>query len=227
MKTMTKATFGILSALLLLLAFSSISYAKDWEVESDSVELTGGDIDRPYEIKEIVSFVLKRDLPEESMKEAHERLKKAASDKGCDAVIFVDHYTERDPTELFTNAILVQTLDSTEYAERRKKWKSHEEVAEKVKKREILLSEDDIDYPYEIEWIADVISPDGSAASMSTVDGLLSDFAREKRGHAVIFINYDRAGTQVDGAKGIIIRFPRKWLRSGEMPDWPDPWEGM
>lgn len=227
MKTIAKVTFSISTALLFLFVLSPSVMAKDWDVEPDSVELTGGDIDRPYEIKEIVSFTLKRDLPEESMKEAHERLKNTASERDCDAVIFVDHYTERDPTELFTNAILVQTLDSAEYAERREEWKSPDEIKEKVRKREIILTEDDIPYPYEIEWIADVVSPDGSAASMTTVDGLLADLARDKRGHAVIFINYDRAGTQVNGAKGVIVRFPRLWLRNGELPDWPDPWKGM
>ncbi len=227
MKTMAKVTVSMSTVLLLLFVLSPSTMAKKWDVKPDSVELTGGDIDRPYEIKEIVSFTLKRDIAEESMKEAHERLKKTASDRGCDAVIFVDHYTERDPTELFTNAILVQTLDSAEYAEHREEWKSPDEIREKVKNRDIILAEDDIPYPYEIEWIADVVSPDGSAASTSTVDGLLSDFARKKRGHAVIFISYDRAGTQVNGAKGVIVKFPRQWLRKGDIPDWPDPWKGM
>ena len=191
--------------------------AKKWDIKPDSVELTDGDIDRPYEIKEIVSFIIKRQKAEESAKEARERLRKIASDKGCDAVIFVDHFVERDPTELFTNALMVQSLDSAEYAKRVKKYKSPEDVREKVKKKDIILSEKDIPYPYKVVWIADVISPDGAANTMTTVDSQLMDMARKKRGHAVLFIDYDRSGTQVDGAKGVIVKFPRKWLKSGEL----------
>ena len=133
-------------------------------------------------------------------------------------MIFVDHYVERDPTELFTNAILVQSLDSSEVEERRKKYKSPDKVREKVKKKEIILSEGDIDYPYKIKMLADVVVPDGAANSMTNVDSQLSDLAKKKRGHAVIFIKYDRAaGAAVTGAKGIIVKFPRKWLKSGEI----------
>ena len=173
--------------------------AKKWDIDPDSVELTDGDIDRPYVIKEIVSFKIKRKKAEESALEARERLKKIASDKGCDAVIFVDHYVERDPTELITNALMVQSLDSAETAKRIKKYKSPEDVREKVKKKDIVLSEKDIPYPYKVVWIADVISPDRTSTTMTTVDGQLSDMARKKRGHAVIFIDYDRSGSQVDG----------------------------
>lgn len=206
-----------LAAALLLLVMPGEGMAREWEIDPDSVELTDGDIDRPYVIKEIISFKLKRQEAEELAKEAREELKKIAADRKCDAVVFVDHFIERDPTELFTNALVVQSLDSAEIAERRKKYKSHEEVAKKVKEREIILSSGDIDYPYEVVWIADVISPDGAAATMTTVDTQLSDMAKKKRGHAVIFIEYDRSGTQVDGAKGVIVKFPRKWLKSGEL----------
>jgi hypothetical protein len=204
-----------LIAAFLMSAVPGDAPAKKWDIVPDSVELTDGDIDRPYEIKEIVSFVIKRQQAEESAVEARERLKKIASDKGCDAVIFVDHFVERDATELFTNALMVQSLDSAEVAKRKKEYKSPEDVREKVEKKEIILSEKDIPYPYEVVWIADVISPDGAANTMTTVDGQLSDMARKKRGHAVIFIDYDRSGTQVDGAKGVIVKFPREWLKSG------------
>jgi hypothetical protein len=201
---------------MMLFLFSSVQ-AKDWEIEPDSVELTDGDIDRPYEIRELISFKLKRDTAEESAKEAREELKKIAADRKCDAVIFVDHFIERDPTELFTNALVVQSLDSAEIAKRNKKYKSPDEIREKVKAKEIILATKDIPYPYKVLWIADVISPDGAAATMTTVDSQLSDMARKKRGHAVIFIEYDRMGTQVDGAKGIIVKFPRGWLKTGEL----------
>jgi hypothetical protein len=208
-----------LIAAFLMSAVPGDALAKKWDIDPDSVELTDGDIDRPYVIKEIVSFKIKRQVAEESALEARERLKKIASDKSCDAVILVDHYVERDVTELYTNAIMVQSLDSAENAKRIKKYKSPEDVREKVKNKEIILSEKDIPYPYEVVWIADVISPDGAANTMTTVDSQLSDMARKGRtkGHAVIFIDYDRSGTQVDGAKGIIVKFPRKWLKSGEL----------
>jgi len=206
-----------LIAAFLMLAIPSDVLAKKWDIEPDSVELTDGDIDRPYEIKEIISFKIKRKMAEESAVEARERLKKIASDKGCDAVVFVDHYVERDATELYTNAIMVQSLDSAELEKRKKEYKSPDEVREKVKKKEIILSEKDIPYPYEVVWIADVISPDGAANTMTTVDGQLADMARKKRGHAVIFMKYDRSGTQVDGATGIIVKFPRNWLKTGQL----------
>jgi len=191
--------------------------AKKWDIEADSVELTDGDIDRPYEIKEIVSFTLKRQLAEESALEARDRLKKTAADKGCDAVILVDHYTERDPTELFTNAVLVQSLDSAEIAERRKQYGKVDEVREKVENKEIILSEKDINYPYKVKMIADVIVSEMDENTIKNVDGQLADLARKKRGHAVVHIKYDRAGTQVNGAKGVIVKFPRKWLKTGEL----------
>lgn len=191
--------------------------AKKWDIEADSVELTDGDIDRPYEIKEIVSFTLKRQLAEESALEARDRLKKTAADKGCDAVILVDHYTERDPTELFTNAVLVQSLDSAEIAERRKQYGKVDEVREKVENKEIILSEKDINYPYKVKMIADVIVSEMDENTIKNVDGQLADLARKKRGHAVVYIKYDRAGTQVNGAKGVIVKFPRKWLKTGEL----------
>lgn len=206
-----------LVAIIAILMLPSALLAKKWDIEADSVELTDGDIDRPYEIKEIVSFTIKRQLAEESALEARERLKKTAADKGCDAVILVDHYTERDPTELYTNAVLVQSLDSAEIAERKSKYGKLEEIKEKVDKKEIILSEKDIDYPYEVRMIADVIVPDTDENTIKNVDGQLADLARKKRGHAVIFIKYDRAGTQVNGAKGIIVKFPRKWLSTGEL----------
>lgn len=209
--------FVCLIAGLFFAAAPADSYAKKWDLPPDSIELTDGDIDRPYVIKEIVSFKIKKQLAETSAKEARERLKKVASDMKCDAVIYVDHFIERDPTELYTNAIVVQSLDSNEYAKRVKKYKSHQEAKKKVDKKEIILSEKDIDYPYKIVRIADVIPPDGTASTMTTVDSQLSDFAQKKRGHAVIFIQYDRSGTQVNGAKGIIVKFPRKWLKTGEL----------
>jgi hypothetical protein len=178
--------------------------------------LTEDDIDRPYEIKEVVSFKIKRQLAQESALEARDRLKKTAADKGCDAVIFVDHYVERDPTELYTNAILVQSLDSAEVAEREANYGKPEEVAEKVKDHEIILEQGDIDYPYTIRSVADVVVGDSDEPTMRNVDGQLMDLARKNRGHAVIFIQYDRAGTEVNGAKGIIVRFPRRWLREAE-----------
>ncbi len=217
MKSCTYPLTVCLAVVLLLLVVPGETTAKEWDIKPDSVELTDGDIDRPYEIKEIISFKIKRQKAEESAKEARERLKKIAADRKCDAVIFVDHYIERDPTELFTNALVVQSLDSAEIAKRRKEYKSPDEVREKVKKREIVLSAKDIPYPYKVVWIADVVAPDGAAATMTTVDAQLSDMTRKKRGHAVIFIKYKRSGTQVDEAKGVIVKFPRKWLKTGEL----------
>jgi hypothetical protein len=217
MKSLVCPLAVCLIAAFLMSAAPGDALAKKWDIEPDSVELTDGDIDRPYKIKEIISFIIKKRKAEESALEARKRLRKIASDKGCDAVILVDHFVERDVTELFTNAIMVQSLDSSEIAKRIKKYKSPDDVREKVKKKEIVLSEKDIPYPYEVIWIADVISPDQAANTMTTVDSQLSDMARKKRGHAVIFIDYDRSGTQVDGAKGIIVKFPRKWLKSGEL----------
>ncbi|MFH1893864.1 MAG: hypothetical protein ABIK83_14420 [Candidatus Zixiibacteriota bacterium] len=206
----------ILTASFLLTALPVEVCAKKWDIKADSVELTGADIDRPYEIKEVVSLKIKRRLAEELALEAQDRLRKTAADKGCDAVIFVDHYTERDPTELYTNAILVQTLDSTEAAEREKNYISPDEVKEQVDNKEIILVQGDINCPYKIKWIADVIVGDGDASTMRTVDGQLIDVAKKNNGHAVIFIRYDRAGTEVSGAKGIVVRFARRWLKSGE-----------
>lgn len=217
MKIKTYPLFLCLIVGLFFVASPTDSFAKKWDLPPDSIELTDGDIERPYVIKEIVSFKIKKQLAEESAKEARDRLKKVASDMGCDAVIYVDHFIERDPTELYTNAIVVQSLDSNEQAKRVKEYKSYKEAKEKVDKKEIILSEKDIEYPYEIVRIADVIPPDGTASTMTTVDSQLSDYARKKRGHAVIFIQYDRSGTQVNGAKGIIVKFPRKWLKTGEL----------
>lgn len=213
--------FSINLSIIVILAFLFIAapadiFAKKWDIEADSVELTEGDIDRPYEIKEIVSFKIKRQLAEESALEARDRLRKTAADKGCDAVIFVDHYIERDPTELYTNAILVQSLDSAEAAEREKNYGKPEEIAEKVKNHEIILEQGDINYPYKIRSIADVVVADSDEPTMRNVDGQLTDLAKKNRGQAVIFILYQRAGTEVNGAKGIIVRFPRRWLREAE-----------
>jgi len=210
-------SFAIM-ALVLIVALPGQLEAKKWDIAADSVELTTEDIDRPYEIKEIVSLTLRGDVAEKLAEDARGQLRKAAADRGCDAVILVDHFTERDVTELFTNAVLVQTLTDEEVKERRKTLKSPEEVRKMVDAKEILLSEKGIDFPFEVKKIADVIPPDGSASSMTTVDGLLSDAARKARGHAVIFIKYDRGGTQVNGAKGLIVKFPRKWLKEGELP---------
>lgn len=215
---MRSCTFPLtvcLAAILLLLVAPGDISAREWEISPDSVELTDGDIDRPYKIKELISFKLKRQKAEELALEARQELKKIAADRKCDAVIFVDHYIERDPTELFTNALVVQSLDSAEIAERRKNYGLPDEVREKIEKREIILSSGDINYPYEVVWIADVVSPDGAAATMTTVDTQLSDLARKQRGHAVILIEYKRSGTQVDEAKGVIVKFPRKWLKEG------------
>jgi len=199
--------------IFLFLAAPADVFAKKWDIKADSVELTEGDIDRPYQIKEVVSFKIKNQLAQESALEARDRLKKTAADKGCDAVIFVDHYTERDPTELYTNAILVQSLDSAEIVEREANYGKPDEVAEKVKNHEIILAQGDIDYPYQIKSIADVVVGDSDEPTMRNVDGQLVDLARKNRGAAVIFIQYDRAGTEVNGAKGIIVKFPRRWLR--------------
>ncbi len=191
--------------------------AKKWNLPKDSIELTAGDIERPYQIKEIVSFKTKGKLPEKALKKAEKKLREAAVLAGCDAVIFVDNFTERDPTELFTNGILVQTLDSTEAAKREKHYDSPKKVLEKVKKKEIILSEKDINFPYKIKMLADVLADEESAKSMTNIDGKLSDLARKKRCHAVIFIKYDRSsGTQINGAKGILVKFDRKWLKSAE-----------
>jgi len=206
----------ILTASFLLTALPVEVSAKKWDIKADSVELTGADIDRPYKIKEVVSFKIKRRLAEELALEAQDRLRKAAADKGCDAVIFVDHYTERDPTELYTNAILVQSLDSTEAAERQKNYESADKVKEQVDKKEIILEQGDMNCPYKIKWIADVIVGDGDASTMRTVDGQLIDVANKHSGHAVIFIQYERAGTEVNGAKGIVVRFSRRWLKTAE-----------
>lgn len=190
---------------------------KDWNIPADSVELTDGDLDRPYQIKQLISFKIKGKKAEDAANQARADLRKIAADRKCDAVIFVDHFVERDPTELFTNALVVQSLDSAEAAERRKNYKSPDDVREKVEKREIMLRTGDIPYPYEIVWIGDVLSPDGAAATVTTVDGQLSDLARAKRGHAVVFVEYSRTGTQVNGAKGVIVKFPRKWLKTGQL----------
>jgi hypothetical protein len=208
--------FVIISTLILALILSADNAsARKWDIKADSVFLADTNLSRPYQIKEIVSFKIKRQLAEESAKEARERLKKTAAERGCDAVIFVDHYTERDPTELTTNAILVQSLDSSEIMEREKKYKSPETVLDKVKGKQIMLSEKDIEYPYEVKGVLDVIVPDGGANTTSAVDGLLTDAALDKRSHAVIFIQYDRARTEVNGARGVAVRFPKKWLDSG------------
>lgn len=201
---------------LLFLAIPAEVSAKKWDVQADSVELTEGDIDRPYEIKEVVSFKIKRQLATESALEARDRLKKTAADKGCDAVIFVDHYVERDPTELYTNAILVQSLDSAEAVAREMNYGKADEVVEKVNAKEIILAQGNINYPYKIKSIADVIVGDGDEPTMRNVDGQLSDLAKKNVGHAVIFIMYDRAGTEVNGAKGIVVKFPRKWLKAAD-----------
>lgn len=216
MHRLITALIIILTAAFLLTALPDEVSAKKWDIQADSVELTGADIDRPYEIKELVSFKIKRRLAEELALEAQDRLRKTAADKGCDAVIFVDHYTERDPTELYTNAVLVQSLDSAEAAAREKNYISPNDVLEKVNKREIILEQGDIFCPYQIKWIADVIVGDGEASTMRNVDGQLSDVAKKNRGHAVIFIQYDRAGTEVNGAKGIVVRFDRRWLKSAD-----------
>ncbi len=202
---------------LLMAAAPDRATAKDWEIQPDSIELTDGDLDRPYQIKQLISFKIRGKKAENAAQEARQELRKIAADRKCDAVIFVDHFVERDPTELFTNALVVQSLDSTEVAKRRQNYKPPDDVREMVKNKDIGLYTGDIAYPYEIVWIADVLSPDGAAATVTTVDSQLSDLARDKRGHAVIFIEYDRSGTQVDGAKGVVVRFPRKWLKTGEL----------
>ncbi len=217
---MTKMKFAMITITALFaiaLTLPTDLLAKKWDIPADSVELTAADIDRPYQIKEIISFKIRGKLAEKAMEEAQGRLREAAARAGCDAVIFVDNFTERDPTELFTNGILVQSLDSAEAAKRVKNYDSVEKVAEKVKKKEIVLSEKDINYPYKIRMLADVLAEEGSAKSMTNIDGQLSDLARKKRCHAVIYIKYDRSsGTQVNGAKGILVKFDRKWLKTAE-----------
>jgi hypothetical protein len=209
------------SAAILVVTFASPAglFAREWDVEPDSIEITSEDIDRPYEIQEIVSFKVEGKVPEDAMQEAEDRLRKTASRAQCDAVIFVDMFTERIPTEVFVNAILVQSLDSTEAAERRNNYDPVEDVREKVEKKEIILSEKDINYPYKIRQLVDILAEEESAKSMTNIDGQLADLARKKRGHAVIFIRYDRSEgtTQVNGAKGILVRFDRGWLKTGKL----------
>ena len=198
--------------LIALVALPVLATAESWTV--DGYYLTEDDIDTAYVIEELIS-VQNNGTREECVIKNNQDIAKLVGKKKGNAAVFVTHRdTKGDRNLLMTDAIIVKYLKPEDIAKRAKKAEKPPEFKKESKfdPEPIMIEYKDVKFPYKVLGILNVRS-DISARNLSqqAMDYKLIENAARSKANAVLFVNYLRAGSDVSGASGIMVKAYDTW----------------
>jgi uncharacterized protein YbjQ (UPF0145 family) len=209
----SKLVIGFATVLLVLFVLPSLLLAGD-KREPDQIWLTEDDIDTAYQIEKLLS-VRNSGTPEEAKRENLDDLAKIASKMDCDAVIFITNTSSRDdPDALITNGVAVKYMTPKEIEKRNSKAEEPPVLKKEspLDPEPVLIKYKDVKFPYKILGILELhTSPTEDNFSSQAMDFRLADAAARNRADAVIHVTYARAGSDVTGALGIMVKSYPDW----------------
>lgn len=208
----SKTKVLVLFIFALIFTLPILSVAEEWTV--DGHLLTETDIDTAYVIKKMVS-VQNTGTRDECIQKNNEDISKLINKNKGDAAIFVTHRdTKGDRNLLMTDAIIVAYLSPEEIVKRAKKAKKPPEFKKESKfdPEPILIEYKDVKFPYQVFGILSVRS-DVAARNLSqqAMDYKLIESGARAGANAVLFVTYLRAGADVSGASGIMVKAYDTW----------------
>ncbi|MBD3218174.1 MAG: hypothetical protein GF310_07850 [candidate division Zixibacteria bacterium] len=202
-------------AFIALMALPSILTAEEFEErEPEEIWLTEEDVDTAYEIVKLLS-VKNTGTPEENREENLEDLSKIASKMDAHAVVYITHNTpagEKDA--LITNGVAVKYLTPKEIEKRNKKAKKPPKLEKEspLDPEPILIEYKDVDFPYKILGILEIhTGPTENNFSSQAMDFRMIDDASRYGADGLIWVNYQRAGSEVTAGLGIMIKAFDSW----------------
>lgn len=211
-KSRLTVSFAIL--LMAIFILPSILLAGGDKREPDQIWLTTEEIDTAYQIEKLLS-AKNTGTHDEALSENESDLAKMASKFGCDAVIFITNTTSADnPDQLVTNGIAVKYLTPKEIEKRNDKAEEPPVLKKEspLDPEPVLIKYKDVKFPYKILGILEIhTSPTENNFSSQAMDFRLADDASRNRADAVVFVTYDRAGSDVTGARGIMVKSYKSW----------------
>jgi hypothetical protein len=210
---MSKYPLLAVTVLFALLFIPSLLLAGDKKKPEDVI-LTTMDVDTAYKIEKLVN--LKNSGTIKIGKEKNlDELRKTVSKLKSDAAIYISHWN--DPTKvdvLYSDAVIVKYLSAKEIEKRNKKAKKPP-VLEKehpLDPEPVLIKQKDVDFPYRIMGVLNLKPTFFASNSAQAMDDLLREEASKYyNADGVIFVKYERSGTNVLGVTGIMIKFMESW----------------
>ena len=209
-KSQSRNLFSLI--LIALVALPVLALAESWTVEG--YYLTEDDVDTAYQIEEVVS-VQNTGTREECVIKNNEDIAKLIGKKKGNAAVYVTHRsTKGDRNLLMTDAVIVKYLSPEEIAKRAKKAKEPPEFKKESKfdPEPILIEYKDVKFPYKVLGVLNVRS-DVTATNLSqqAMDYKLIESAARSDANAVLYVNYLRAGSDVSGASGVMVKAYDTW----------------
>ncbi|HDS00549.1 MAG TPA: hypothetical protein ENO22_02500 [candidate division Zixibacteria bacterium] len=182
--------------------------------EAEEIWLTENDVDTAYEIVKLLS-VKNTGTPKECRRENLEDLSKIASKMDAHAVVYITHNTpagEKDA--LITNGVAVKYLSPKEIEKRNKKAKKPPKLEKEspLDPEPLLIEYKDVDFPYKILGILEIhTGPAETNFSSQAMDFRLIDDASRYGADGLIWVDYQRVGSDVTAALGIMIKAYNDW----------------
>ena len=208
----SKTQLLVLFFFAMLFTLPSLAMAEEWTV--DGHQLTESDIDTAYVIKKLVS-VQNTGTRDECVEKNNKDISKLIKKNKGNAAIFVTHRdTKGDRNLLMTDAIVVQFLSPEKIEKRAKKAKKPPEFKKESKfdPEPILIEYKDVKFPYQVYGILSVRSDVTSRnLSQQAMDYKLIESGARYHANAVLFVTYLRAGSDVSGASGIMVKAYDTW----------------
>lgn len=176
--------------------------------------LSEDNIDTAYQIKKMIS-VQNTGLREECIIKNNRDIKKLIGKHKGNAAIFISYQSPKgDRNLLMSDAIIVKILDAKEIEKRSKKAEKPPVLKKKSKldPEPVLIKYKDVKFPYKILGILQVRSNvSARTLSQQAMDYKLAEQASRSDAIAVLFVTYLRAGSDVSGASGIMVRGYDTW----------------
>jgi hypothetical protein len=201
------------TVLFALLFIPSLLLAGD-KKKPDDVILTTMDVDTAYQIERLVSLQ-NSGTPEIGKERNLDELRKTVSKLKCDAAIYISHWN--DPTKvdvLYSDAVIVKYLSAKEIEKRNKSGKKPPVLKKEhpLDPEPVLIAQKDVDFPYRIMGVLNLKPTFFASNSAQAMDDLLREEASKYyNADGVIYVKYERSGTEVTGATGIMIKFMNSW----------------
>ncbi len=207
----------LMLVLVTVFAFSLLIPAQleaQWIKEFQGYTMAENDIDTAYKIKKLVS-VQNKGSREEAERENLEDIANLIEKNDGNAAIFVTHMRPRgNPDLVMTDAVVVRYLNAEEIKKRAEKAKEPPVLKKEspLDPEPVLIEYDDVKFPYKVLGILNV-RPDVTARNLSqqAMDYKLAESAAREDATAVIFVDYLRAGSDVSGATGVMVKGYDTW----------------
>jgi hypothetical protein len=180
----------------------------------DGYVVTEADVDTAIEIRKLVS-VQNNGTREENVTENTADIVKLIKKNKGNAAVFVTHRDSRaTPDILITDAVIVRYLEPKEIEKRNSKAKKPPVLKKDspLDPEPVLIKYKDVKFPYKIIGLLNVRSGvNDQNLSQQAMDYKMAEASSRLNATACLFVNYLRAGVDVSGASGIMVRAYDTW----------------